>query len=65
MSVMPTAAGKEAKTEVGMELIARTGIRQRETQVAWTKKARRNLGGEFLILSKRESLPSADMRAKR
>jgi hypothetical protein len=43
-----------------------TGSVQRETQVAWAKKATRNLGGEMRMLSKRESVPeSAVMRLKR
>lgn len=40
--------------------------RQRDTQVAWAKKAPRNLGGEVLISSKRESRPSSEViREKR
>ena len=63
---MPTAAGSEdAKTETGRELIARTGMRQRETQVACAKKAPRNFGGDRRMSSKRESEPSAEMRWKR
>ena len=65
MSVMPTAAGREEKTEAGSEFIARTGMRQRETHVAWAKKATAKEGGEVRILSKRESEPSAEMRRKR
>ena len=65
MSVMVTKVGREAKTERGRELRARTGSRQRVTQVAWAKKAPRNLGGELRMLSKRESEPSAEMRRKR
>ena len=64
-SVIPTAAGSDAKSETGSELMARTGIKQRETHVAWAKKAPRNLGGDCLMSSKRESDPSADMRWKR
>ena len=65
MSVMPTAAGRAEKTEAGSELIARTGMRQRETHVAWAKKATAKDGGDVRILSKRESEPSAEMRRKR
>jgi hypothetical protein len=43
-----------------------TGSVHSETQVAWAKKATRNLGGETRIESKRESVPeSAVMRLKR
>ena len=63
--MMPTATGREEKTEAGSELIARTGMRQRETHVAWAKKATAKEGGEVRILSKRESEPSAEMRRKR
>jgi hypothetical protein len=43
-----------------------TGSVQSETQVAWAKKATRNLLGEVRILSKRESVPlSSVMRLKR
>ncbi len=59
---MPTAAGREAKSETGRELMARTGIRQRDTQVACAKKAPANWGGEDRMSSKRESVPSAEMR---
>ena len=63
---MPMAPLRPAKVEIGRELRARTGIRQRDTQVAWAKKAPRNLGGEVRMPSKRESVPlSALMRAKR
>ena len=65
MSVIVTAAGRDANVAMGTALRARTGIRQRDTQVAWAKKAPRNLGGEVRMESKRESLPSAEMRAKR
>ena len=65
MSVIPTAAGRAEKTEAGREFIARTGMRQRETHVAWAKKATAKEGGEVRILSKRESEPSAEMRWKR
>ena len=56
------AARSEAR---GRLLSARTGSRQRDTQVACAKKAPRNLGGEERMLSKRESWPSEVMRAKR
>ena len=46
MSVKAIEAGRAAKAEAGMELIARTGMRHRLTQVAWAKKAPRNWGGE-------------------
>ena len=51
----------------GRALRDRTGRRQRVTQVAWAKKARRNLGGEVRIWVKRESVPegSVVMRWKR
>ena len=65
MSVMPIAAGREAKTVAGRELRASTGRTQRDTHVAWAKKAPRNLGGEVRRPSKRESDPSAEMRWKR
>ena len=65
MSVMVTAAGREANRDAGSELIASTGIKQRDTHVACAKKAPRNFGGDWRMLSKRESLPSAEMRAKR
>ena len=58
-------AGREAKTETGSELMASTGMRHRETQVAWAMKAPRNLGGEVRMEAKRESAPSALMRWKR
>ncbi len=64
-SVIPTAAGTAANVAAGREFMASTGIRQRDTQVAWAKKAPRNLGGDWRIPSKRESEPSAEMRAKR
>lgn len=35
----------------GRELRAMTGRQQRDTQVAWAKKAPKNLGGDFLISS--------------
>lgn len=65
MSVRPTAAGRLANAKAGRELMARTGIRHRLTQVACAKKAPRNLGGESRMESKRESVPSAEMRANR
>jgi hypothetical protein len=49
----------------GMLLMARTGMRQRETQVACATKAIRNWGVDFLISSKRESFPSERTRWKR
>ena len=57
--------GRVASAACGMELMARTGMRQRDTQVAWATNAARNLGGDFLIESKRESEPSERMRRKR
>lgn len=57
--------GKVDKAACGIELMARTGIRQRDTQVACAMNAARNLGGDFLISSKRESFPSARTRWKR
>ena len=58
--------GIAAKVVGGSELSAVTGSMTRETQVAWARKAPRNLGGEVRILSKRESLPSSlVMREKR
>ena len=65
MSVMPTKAGREVNMEAGREFMARTGMRQRDTHVAWAKKATAKEGGEVRILSKRESEPSAEMRRKR
>ena len=41
-------------------------LTQRVTQVAWAKKAPRNLGGEVRMSSKRESVPLSDViREKR
>lgn len=58
--------GSADRAVAGVELTARTGSKQSETQVAWAKKATRKLGGEVRILSKRESLPSsAVIRLKR
>ena len=57
--------GSVARRACGMEFTAMMGMRQRETQTAWPKKATRNLGGDFLISSKRESWPSAMTRWKR
>ena len=65
MSVRAMEAGREVKRVAGREFKARTGMRQRDTQVAWAKKAMRKEGGEVRILSKRESEPSAEMRRKR
>ena len=62
---MPTveAKGRDAKAETGREFRARTGMRQRDTQVACAKKAPRNFGGDVRMSSKRESEPSAEMRS--
>jgi hypothetical protein len=64
MSVIPIT-GNVANDACGMLLRASTAMRQRETQVAWAVKATRNLGRDFLISSKRESLPSERTRWKR
>ena len=58
-------AGIEAKTAGGTALMARTGMRHSVTQVAWPIQATANLEGDFLISSKRESLPSFKTRSKR
>lgn len=44
-------AGRVARRGRGMEFRAMTGRLQRVTQVAWAKKAPKNLGGDFLISS--------------
>jgi hypothetical protein len=63
-SVIPIA-GRVDRTACGILFTARIGIKQRETQVAWARNAPRNLGGDFLISSKRESFPSDITRWKR
>jgi hypothetical protein len=49
----------------GTALSAMTGIMQSDTQAAWPTKAAANLGGDGLMSSKRESLPSVKTRRKR
>lgn len=58
-------AGRAARTVEGIAFSAITGIRQSDTHVACATKAPKNLGGEVLMLSKRESLPSPLIRLKR
>jgi hypothetical protein len=65
MSVIDTAVPRAANVDAGSALTARTGIRHRETQVAWIMKAPKNFGGEPRMFLKRESSPSAEMRANR
>jgi hypothetical protein len=57
--------GRAAYTAGGIELTAMTGIKHKDTHMAWAVKATMNLGGDFLISSKRESLPSFKMRWNR
>lgn len=54
-----------ATAAAGIELTAIMGIRQSDTQVACAAHAPMNLGGDFLISSKRESFPSCRTRWKR
>jgi len=49
----------------GIAFTAITGMRHSETHVACTMNATQNRGGEVLILSKRESLPSWSTRWNR
>jgi hypothetical protein len=49
----------------GAALMASTGMMQSDTHIAWAMNAPMNWGGDFLISSKRESLPSFEMRWKR
>ena len=64
ISAAPTA-GRVERTACGILFTARTGIKQRETQVACAINAARNLGGDFLISSNRESFPSDKTRWNR
>lgn len=62
----PVRAGSALlSTCAGMEFSARTGMRQREIQVACAMKAPKNLRGEERMVSKRESWPSPRTRLKR
>lgn len=45
MSVRAMEAGREVKRVAGREFRARTGMRQRDTHVAWAKKAMKKEGG--------------------
>ena len=65
MSVRRVEAGRAARVVGGRALRERTGSRQRETQVAWAKKAPRKYGGEERMSLKRESSPVERMRRKR
>lgn len=62
---MDTAVPRAAKVEAGRALMARAGIKHRETQVACIMKAPKSFGGEPRISLKRESSPSAEVRANR
>lgn len=57
--------GTAANAPAGTELSAMTGMQMREHHVAWAIHAPKNLGGEFLISSKRESEPCCITRWRR
>jgi hypothetical protein len=64
-SVTDTVVLRVVDVEARRAFMTKTSIRHTETQVACIMKAPKSLGDEPRISLKRESSPSADMRANR